>query len=418
MSRVAIVYPRANIDTVPSLVGAAELLAARGHEVDIYCYSAAGEPAPHFAQPGVRLRSLGVEGLADQTTAGLRSAVRHARWLPRAARAPLSRGYAVLGAGLAHGSRMVAQVRRRSNPSTEPYECVIGVDPDGLALAQDLAHGAPVAYYSLELLLSNEISAADRRLKEQERALSRAAPFVVVQDADRGRLLAEDNALDPEQVVLVPNAPPGPARRRPSRYWHTKFGLPADRRIVLHSGSLGDWTGIEDLVRAVPGWPEPWVLVVHTRYAAETSPYVDRLRAQADPARVLFSLTPVDRAAYDELIDAADVGLAFYVATGDSSFTQTNIQTIGLSSGKLAYYLRAGLPVIVNRAASIGEPLEAAGCGFAVEDAEHVKAALSRVAADYDRLSDNACRFFDEHLDFARAFDEVAERIERLAVRA
>ena len=53
------------------------------------------------------------------------------------------------------------------------------------------------------------------------------------------------------------------------------------------------------------------------------------------------------------LIDGADVGLAFYVPTGGSSFTGTNVGTIGLSSGKLAYYLRAGLPVIVNRAASI-----------------------------------------------------------------
>jgi hypothetical protein len=284
MSRVALVYPRANIDTVPSLVGAAEMLAERGFAVDIYCYSAAGEPTPRFVHPRISLRSLGVEGLADHSTASLRGAVRGVRWLPNAARAPLRRSYAALGAGLAHGSRIVARVRHRA----ESYDCVIGVDPDGLVLAQSLANGAPVAYYSLELLLSSEISAAETSLKAQERAFSRAAPFVIVQDADRARLLAEDNALDPGRVVLVPNAPPGPARRQPSRYWHHKFGLPKDRRIVLHAGSLGDWTGIEDIVRAVPDWPAPWVLVIHTRYAAETSPYVERLRAQAQPERVLF----------------------------------------------------------------------------------------------------------------------------------
>jgi hypothetical protein len=234
------------------------------------------------------------------------------RWLPKAARAPLRRSYAALGAGLAHGSRIVARVRRRS----ESYDCVIGVDPDGLVLAHDLANGAPVGYYSLELLLSSEMSAAEAGLKAQERTLSRAAPFVIVQDAARARLLAEDNALDPGRVVLVPNAPPGPARRQPSRTWHQKFGLAEDRRIVLHAGSLGDWTGIEDIVRGVPDWPAPWVLVIHTRYAAESSPYVERLRAQADPERVLFSLNPVDRQAYDTMIDGADVGLAFYVASG------------------------------------------------------------------------------------------------------
>ena len=73
-----------------------------------------------------------------------------------------------------------------------------------------LAHGAPIGYYSLELLLSYEVSsAAEQQLKAQERALSRQAEFVVVQDEARGRLLAEDNDLAWERLVLVPNAPPG-----------------------------------------------------------------------------------------------------------------------------------------------------------------------------------------------------------------
>jgi glycosyltransferase involved in cell wall biosynthesis len=186
--------------------------------------------------------------------------------------------------------------------------------------------------------------------------------------------------------------------------------------VVLHAGSLGDWTGIEDLVRGVPTWPEPWVLVVHTRYDAETSLYVENLRAQADPRRVFFSLKPVDRQAYDELVDAADVGLAFYLATGESSFTQRNIQTIGLSSGKLAYYLRAGLPVIVNRASSIAEALQLAGCGIAVERAEDVGIALERVSAQYPAFSSAASAFFEQHLDFARAFGRVIERIEGVRV--
>ncbi len=411
MSRVAIVYPRANIDTVPSLVGATELLAGRGYEVDVFTVSAAGQPQPRFAHDRIRVHSLGVEGLADQSTARLRSAVRRARWLPPAARAPLARGYAVLGAGLAHGSRFVARVRARP----EQYACVIGVDPDGLVLAQSMAGGAPVAYYSLELLLTEALtSSADRRLKQQERALSQAAPFIIVQDEERGRLLAAENGVDVSRLVLVPNAPPGPARRRPSRVWHEHFGLPEHVRVVLHAGSLGDWTGIEDIVGEVPSWPEPWVLVVHTRYDAETSPYVSRLQASADARRVLFSLKPVDRHTYDALVDGADAGLAFYIASDESAFTGRNIQTIGLSSGKLAYYLRAGLPTIVNRGASIGAALEAAGCGVAVADASGVADALARIGRDYATYSAAACRFFDEHLDFNRAFERVIERVDAL----
>ena len=181
---------------------------------------------------------------------------------------------------------------------------------------------------------------------------------MVVQDEARGRLLADDNGLDRDRLALVPNAPPGPARRQPSSYWHARFDLPPSTRVVVHSGSLGDWTGIEAIVDSAAGWPDPWVLVIHTRYDAESSAYVDGLRKRADPRRVWFSLRPVPRQDYDPLIDGAQVGLAFYVPTGGSSFTQSNVQTIGLSSGKLAYYLRAGLPVIVNRAASIADLVE------------------------------------------------------------
>src|SRR5260370_7323990 len=149
-------------------------------------------------------------------------------------------------------------------------------------------------------------------------------------------------------MVPVRNAPPGPARRRPSRYCHSRFELPADARVVIHSGSLGDWTGIEGIVDAAGTWPEPWVLVIHTRYAAESSAYVDGLRQRADPRRVFFSLTPVRRQEYDPLIDGADVGLAFYVSTSGSSFTQTNVHTIGLSSAKPAYSLPPALPLLAT----------------------------------------------------------------------
>src|SRR4029453_15352006 len=112
--RIGIVFPRAILDTVPSLVGAAELLAEHGHQVDVFTYLAAGQPVPRFSSEGVHVRALGIQGLADHSTAGLRGAVRRAGWLPGVARAPLSRGYAAMSAGLAHGSRLMARARQRS----------------------------------------------------------------------------------------------------------------------------------------------------------------------------------------------------------------------------------------------------------------------------------------------------------------
>jgi hypothetical protein len=417
--KVGIVYPRANLDTVPSLVGAAELLAESGYGVDVFTYTTAGQPPPAFSRPEIRLRPLGVEGLMEHSTAGLRGAVKRVGWLPNVARAPLIRTYRVLGAGLTTGSRLAARARssvvERERDTSEPFTCVIGVDPDGLALAQSIARGAPLAYYSLELLLSYELSTdSDRQLKAEECALARQAAFVVVQDEARGKLLADDNGIPFERLVMVPNAPCGPARRQPGRYWHERFNLPSDARVVVHAGSLGDWTGIDTIVDSTRDWPWPWVLVIHTRYDAESSAYVNALRTRCDPRRVFFSLKPVARQQYDSLIDGADVGLAFYVPNDDSAFTQRNVQTLGLSSGKLAYYLRAGLPVIVNRASSIAEVVDSARVGISVDDAEGIVPALREVSADYARLSASALSFFDTELDFRRAFDGVVQRVDAL----
>ncbi|HEX8968214.1 MAG TPA: hypothetical protein VF937_10055 [Chloroflexota bacterium] len=413
--RVAIVYPRGNVDSVPSLVGAAEMLAEAGYDVDLYTYLQAGQTAPIFVSPRVHVRPLGVEGLADHSTAALRGVVKRASWLPGVARAPLARTYRALGAGLAGGTRLAARARSAGQARGEPLVCAIGVDPDGLTLAHRLARGAPVGYYSLELLLSSELTtAAEVQLKARERELSQLADFVVVQDEDRGRLLADDNAIPWERMLLVPNAPPGPARRQPARYWHERFGLAPDARLVIHSGSLGDWTGIDKIVGSAGDWPPPWTLVIHTRYDAESSAYVEQLRRHADPRRVVFSLKPVPRQEYAVLLDGADVGVAFYVPNAGSAFTQRNVETIGLSSGKLAYYLRAGLPVVVNRGASIADPLERAGAGLAVRDAREIGPALNRLAADYDRFSDSARRFFTERLDFRHAFADVVRRVDRL----
>ena len=121
MSRIGIVYPRANLDTVPSLIGAAEAFADSGYDVDLFTYSQAGQPSPRFNSPRIHVRSLGSLGLAEQSTARLRGAVKRAAWLPGVARAPLLRGYQVLGAGLERGSRIAARARGAALATTEPF---------------------------------------------------------------------------------------------------------------------------------------------------------------------------------------------------------------------------------------------------------------------------------------------------------
>ena len=51
MSRVGIVYPHANVDTVPSLVGAAEVFAEHGYDVDLFTFDTPGGPSVAGVSP-------------------------------------------------------------------------------------------------------------------------------------------------------------------------------------------------------------------------------------------------------------------------------------------------------------------------------------------------------------------------------
>ena len=84
------------------------------------------------------------------------------------------------------------------------------------------------------------------------------------------------------------------------------------------------------------------------------------------------------------LVDGADIGIAFYVSTGDSTYTGQNVQSLGLSSGKIAYYLRAGIPVIVNQAGSISELLRREKCGIVVENGQEIGRAIAEIAQQYE----------------------------------
>ncbi|MEW5801270.1 MAG: glycosyltransferase [bacterium] len=387
--RIAIVYPWGNLDTVPSLCNAAELLANTGYEVEIFTYLNPRFIGPSFSHksimivtPRPRWERQGIHRLIP------------ARWSY-----PLQ----------------IWQRHLRCR-----YRCFIGVDPEGLVQAGWLSRWitVPLVYYSLELLLSGEIALAEQsQLKRAEKRLSHRAAFIIIQDEERARLMAEDNDVPLDRFVLVPNTPQGPARRQYSGYWHKKLGLPERCRIVLHAGSIENWTGLKEIVDSVKEWPEDWVLVIHSRSYYQHSGFMEELRRQAPEGRVFFSLKPVSRQDYDALIHGADIGIAFYVPSEGSVYTQQNIRSVGLSSGKIAYYLRAGLPVIANDQTSIGTFINQEKCGLVIQSPDEIGEAIVTIVHDYDSYSKRSLQAFDRHLDFTHGFHRVTRWIDSLEER-
>jgi len=165
--RVAIVYPDASLDTVPSLHAAALLLSEHGYLVDVFTFESAHYATPVFDNGRVNLR-------LPRSDAFLNDLVRHYR----SARALLPKldvvsTWANKSWGITRRWVPILPhlIRAWRLHRQNPYRCVIGVDPVGLLQGNYLARliRAPLVYYSLELLLSHERrKPADQRLKKRE----------------------------------------------------------------------------------------------------------------------------------------------------------------------------------------------------------------------------------------------------------
>lgn len=396
--RVALVYPFANLDSVPSLINTANLLAENGYLVDIFTHFHPAYVRPVFSNPSISLFPIEKPWVAKLP-----------RFIPYRFSAAIARRMFFLG-------------RHRQTP----YRCVIAVDPVGLVVAENIILREvkiPLVYYSLELLLSYELKTEqERSLKSRELRLSRQASFVIIQDEQRAALLAKDNNIPANKIVCVPNSPLGPARFERATYFHEKFGLNPETKVILHTGTVSGFTCALPLVRSTRDWPDNWVLVCHTRQKSgevvEFDDYVEALLSLAPPGRVFFSTDPLPHHEYDKLIHSADVGVAFYcVKSGraSSAFTQDNIRHIGLSSGKTAYYLRSGVPILVNDIESLKALASDYQCGEWVADPMETRDAIETILKNYEAYSRNAMRCFEQALDFAPKFAPVLDRLARLS---
>jgi glycosyltransferase involved in cell wall biosynthesis len=192
--------------------------------------------------------------------------------------------------------------------------------------------------------------------------------------------------------------------------------LAADRKIVLHAGSLAPWTGAAEMVRATAFWPDDWLLVCHTRRRPNPAldTFIAELRALAPPGRVVFSTDPVAHSEYPALIESADAALAYYLPMPGSPFTQDNLRCLGLSAGKVAYALQAGVPLVAADHPTLRRLIADYACGEIAADPADNRSAIERVLGQRDRYGAAAVRCFEQEFDFRGRFARVLGRLDAL----
>jgi glycosyltransferase involved in cell wall biosynthesis len=411
---VAIFFWEGYLSVAPSLINAIRLLANEGYHVDVITRPAMyGDYAaiPSFPD-GVRIfmDGLGSELPSRVGLISLRDEcgrVRVRKYMPKVVRDWLRRAYARIEAWreLVHFARFSARSVRG-----QKYTCFIGIDMLGLvtAFAVRLLKQIPIIYWSLEIRFLNDFTHGMARVvKRLERICHRRAAFLIIQDWERADSLISENRIRHPKTVIVPNSPLGWPECKKNDFFQKKFDIATNRRIIVSMGMISPSVLSLEIASEASKWKDDSVLVFHERAKrSESDPYIDQVR-QAGRGKVFLSLDPVPYEKLDDLVLSAHIGLVFYRRELGANFSQ-----IAGASGKLAHYLRCGLPVICLDLPGLVKVVDRYRCGICVSEPGEIQSAIETILREYPLYRMNALKCYEESYEFGRYFREVLRKID------
>ena len=158
-------------------------------------------------------------------------------------------------------------------------------------------------------------------------------------------------------------------------------------------------------------WPSDWVLVLHGRYGLSADDAAEFLRNH--PENLFLSTEPFDsNDDLGKLLGDADIGFGLYCPDYKNQHTGLNLKHIGLASGKIATFLRFGVPVLVNNIGEMADYVARKKLGVVVSQVEDIPSALRNVTKKDLSASERCQQFFDQELSVSASFDSLLDRID------
>jgi hypothetical protein len=266
-------------------------------------------------------------------------------------------------------------------------DCIWAFDAHGFHLAKQFAGPTRLIYHSLELFLSSNSYNLPypKSLARFERKHINKISALVIQSEERYTLFRNDYNLSPDiPAILVPVCAEGPA---------TLVHKPLPDResaLILHLGAICNNHGIPAFALQMARTSN-WKLLLH----GHSYPECDGLIEDVQKGRIknvmysekYFAL-PSDS---EILCEGTHVGLAWYEPN-----LSPNYDTAALSSGKIASYLKHGLPLIVRKHGSFETILAKRKCAVAIETPYQLPQALDEIRRNYAEMRLSAFRVYEE----------------------
>lgn len=404
-----IFFPDGWVGVSPTVLTLLEFLSHRGWTVTVHALRNR-VPAPVALPPAVRV--VYFPRLSEtRTFASVFRLIRRLRL--ESVIAPLD--------AAAYIARCLLAAPARRKVDLAGQRVAIGVDRVGAlaAYAHQLFSGTPYVWLSLELDdIGRPLAFAPLRHVTVGAAFRRASG-VLIQDQERLHTLCEFYQHSHPRGFFLPNAPAGPAQAAQvsenGNFFRRRFGLRVDQypHILLHAGLITD-DFLSREVAASFASLEGCALIFHERTRRSHQDAFIQSLQEVNRSNLFLSLSPVPFEDIDSVYSAATIGLAFYRPVSK------DMAEIALASGKLAFYLRHGKPVLMNDVPSLRRLLEKYKIGLIIADLSNtteVRAAIREILRNYDMYSHNARRCFAEMFDVQQKIEPVLDFLDQLSGR-
>jgi hypothetical protein len=272
------------------------------------------------------------------------------------------------------------------------YVCVFGLGQKGAFIGSVMAKASQCPFIQiLDEFPSNW--PADSLWSQLERQAAREAAMLVIPDAQQYPLLCQELDIPPTiPHAALPNVAAVDVIDEQIN-WHDKLGLPEHSIPFLYAGTVGPWAQVPELLSTVSDWPEPAVLVVHSRSPHEIKKFRQQYPHLEVANRIFWSSEPLPQERLNPLVSYCEANFALYCNSGP------HIEYIGFSSGKLMRSLACGSPVIASNLTSFAFVTEH-NLGVLVKELSEIPDAVKQIMGKRQEYKKRCLEFCQLHASF------------------
>jgi glycosyltransferase involved in cell wall biosynthesis len=380
MKQIAVFAPLGRLDQQPGIINAANCFAASGYQVDVFTVRNTYYAEATFPHPNIQVRYF---------------PIRYSQ--PRESRLLVTLAFTIW--------MLLMSWRGR-------HSLIFAGGIRGLisSYVYSLFYRAEIINYQTELYIGQKLDTKAAKLfKAIERRAAQRSLITIEHDEQRCKLLCDDLGVSENNVIIVPNAPLGPARKVSSAYLHNQLDLPPQSKILLNPGTLSEAFASSLAVRSSQNLTDNWNCVVHSAKPLTASdPYLQTLIALNQRQKVVFSLDPVPYERIDELLSSATIGLVLY-----SDQVGENTSSVGLASGKLSHFLKLGIPVIVSNLPGLSDFVLLHRVGLVLDDYGRLPDLVEQIESDLSEYRNRCISCFNDYLAYEKSFEKVINSTEQ-----